>query len=161
MIDHISLQVDDIDAAMTWYNAFLQPLGMGAVADFGDVVGYGDHNTGPSFWIGKATDPGGRQTHVAFLAPTRAVVDRAYQVALGLGLDILNEPQGVAAVPPGLLRRVRARPRRQQHRGRLPRRALSSEHVDGRGRSQVVHGPGALVVGAADHHGRFQAERAG
>jgi catechol 2,3-dioxygenase-like lactoylglutathione lyase family enzyme len=101
MIDHISLQVDDIDAAMAWYNAFLQPLGMGAVADFGDVVGYGDHNASPSFWIGKATDPGGRQTHVAFVAPTRAVVDQAYKAALGSGLEILNEPKEWPQYHPG------------------------------------------------------------
>ncbi len=93
MIDHISLQVDDIEASMSWYNAFLAPLGITAVTDFGDVIGYGERGGGPVFWIGKATDPGGRQTHVAFTAAERSAVDAAYQAALGQGLEILNAPR--------------------------------------------------------------------
>jgi catechol 2,3-dioxygenase-like lactoylglutathione lyase family enzyme len=93
MIDHISLQVDDIDAAMSWYSAFLAPLGIGAVADFGDVIGFGPRGGGPQFWIGKATDPGGRQTHIAFSAVDRPTVDAVHDVAVGLGLEILYSPR--------------------------------------------------------------------
>jgi catechol 2,3-dioxygenase-like lactoylglutathione lyase family enzyme len=101
MIDHISLQVDDIDASMAWYTAFLHPLGYGAVADFGDVVGFGPHGGNPSFWIGKATDSGGRQTHVAFQAESRILVDEVHAVARALGLEILHAPREWPEYHPG------------------------------------------------------------
>jgi catechol 2,3-dioxygenase-like lactoylglutathione lyase family enzyme len=101
MIDHISLQVDDVDTAMAWYSAFLAPLGIAAVADFGDVVGYGPAGGAPVFWIGKATDPGGRQTHVAFTAADRATVDAVHRVAVDLGREILHPPKEWPQYHPG------------------------------------------------------------
>jgi catechol 2,3-dioxygenase-like lactoylglutathione lyase family enzyme len=101
MIDHISLQVDDVDASMAWYNAILSPLGSEAVADFGDVVGYGERGGRPVFWIGKATDPGGRQTHIAFTAADRGAVDAVHHVAVALGLEVLHAPREWPEYHPG------------------------------------------------------------
>jgi catechol 2,3-dioxygenase-like lactoylglutathione lyase family enzyme len=101
MIDHISVQVDDVDASMAWYSAFLAPLGFGAVADFGDVIGFGPRGGSPSFWVGKATDPDGRQTHVAFSAGSRDAVDAVHKVAVELGLEILYSPREWPQYHPG------------------------------------------------------------
>ncbi|MDQ1752928.1 MAG: hypothetical protein QOE71_3984 [Pseudonocardiales bacterium] len=101
MIDHISLQVDDMEAALDWYTAFLRPLGVGALVDFGDVVGFGPDGGVPSYWIGKATDPGGRQTHIAFVAESRDVVDAVHRVAVQLGREILHTPREWPEYHPG------------------------------------------------------------
>ena len=69
--------------------------------EFGDVVGYGPRDGFPSFWLGKATDPGGRQTHLAFTAPDRAVVAAAFEVAKGLGTEVLHEPRAWPEYHPG------------------------------------------------------------
>lgn len=92
MIDHFGIQCDDLPAAAAWYDAFFAPLGYGRVMDFGVAVGYGPPEH-PSFWLGAATDPGGRQSHIAFTAPSRDVVDEVHRVAVGLGLEILHEPR--------------------------------------------------------------------
>src|ERR1700712_3862491 len=68
MIDHLSLQTDHLAAAVGWYDAVLAPLGISRVLDFEGVAGYGPTGGPPSFWLGAATDPGGRQTHIAFAA---------------------------------------------------------------------------------------------
>ncbi|HEY2044890.1 MAG TPA: VOC family protein [Jatrophihabitans sp.] len=101
MIDHISLQVDDVEAALEWYTAIFLPLGVGALVDFGDVIGFGPDDAKPSFWINKATDPDGRQTHIAFVAENRQAVDEVHRVAVRLGREILNAPREWPEYHPG------------------------------------------------------------
>ena len=93
MIDHLSLQCDDLEAATDWYDAVFEPLGVVRILEFGHVVGYGPRDGFPSFWLGRATDPGGRQTHVAFTAPDRETVRAVYAVAVDLGSEVLHEPR--------------------------------------------------------------------
>ena len=52
MLDHISIQVRDVAAATSFYDAVFAPLGYRRVMDFGDAVGYGDDF--PAFWVGRA-----------------------------------------------------------------------------------------------------------
>jgi catechol 2,3-dioxygenase-like lactoylglutathione lyase family enzyme len=101
MIDHISLQVDDIDATSAWYDAILAPLGIGLIVDFGHAAGYGEHNSRPSFWLGRATEPNGRQTHVAFTAADRPTVDAVHAAALKQGTEVLNAPREWPEYHPG------------------------------------------------------------
>ena len=89
MIDHISLQTDDFDAAVAWYDAVLAPLGYSRMMDFPGAAGYGV----PAFWLGPATDAGGRQTHVAFSAVDRDQVLAFFRVAVDLGSEVLHEPR--------------------------------------------------------------------
>jgi len=93
MIDHISLQSDDLAAAKAWYDAVLAPLGFERLMDFGVVAGYGPPGGVPAFWLGAATDPGGRQSHVAFTAANRDAVHAFHQVVVGLGSEVLHEPR--------------------------------------------------------------------
>jgi len=93
MIDHISVQTDDFAAATAWYDATLAPLGYARVMDFDGVAGYGPEGGVPAFWLGAATDPGGRQTHIAFSAADREAVRAFHRVAVELGGEILHEPR--------------------------------------------------------------------
>ena len=58
--------------------------------------------------------------HIAFEAPDRATVDAFHEAALAAGGSRQRRARAAADLPRALLRRLRARPRRQQHRGRLP-----------------------------------------
>src|SRR6478609_11861582 len=93
MIDHVSLQTDDLAAAVAWYDAVLAPLGVSRVLDFEGASGYGPAGGPPSFWLGAATDPGGRQAHIAFTAADRGAVLAVHKVAVGLGGEVLHEPR--------------------------------------------------------------------
>jgi catechol 2,3-dioxygenase-like lactoylglutathione lyase family enzyme len=93
MIDHISLQTDDFAAATAWYDAVLAPLGYARVMNFGGVAGYGPVDGIPAFWLGTASDPGGRQTHIAFSAVDRDAVLAFHRVAAELGGEVLHEPR--------------------------------------------------------------------
>src|SRR6478735_2337364 len=78
MIDHVSLQSDDLAAAVGWYDAVLAPLGVSRVLEFEGVAGYGPTGGPPSFWL-------------------RAV----HQVAVGLGGEVLHEPREWSEYHPG------------------------------------------------------------
>ena len=134
MIDHLGMPVSDLARATEFYLKALAPLGYGIVMQVsaeqtghGAAVGFGapgkpqDFQSGkPSFWIGEGERLGGH-IHVAFLAPSRAAVDAFYRAALAAGGKDNGAPGLQAALPRQLLRRLRARSRRQQHRGGLSR----------------------------------------
>ena len=73
--------------------------------------------------------------HLAFPGRRpRAMVDRFHEAALAAGGE-RQRRTGRAALPPRLLRRLRARPRRQQHRGRVPWRGRALARRRSRSRS--------------------------
>jgi catechol 2,3-dioxygenase-like lactoylglutathione lyase family enzyme len=93
MIDHISLQTDDFEAAVAWYDAVLATLGAARLMDFPGAAGYGPRGGMPSFWLGTATDAGGRQSHIAFSAANRDEVRAFFRKAVDLGSEVLHEPR--------------------------------------------------------------------
>ncbi|WP_421121030.1 VOC family protein [Aquihabitans daechungensis] len=100
MLDHVSIQVDDIAVASAFYDAVFEPLGYRRVMDFGDTIGYGD--VFPAFWIGVRTDPiPNRQSHLAFQAPSRAAVDAFLATAVAAGAEVLHEPRVWPEYHPG------------------------------------------------------------
>ena len=50
MLDHLSIQCEDLDAASAFYDTVLATIGGRRVLDFGTVIGYGVDF--PDFWIG-------------------------------------------------------------------------------------------------------------
>jgi catechol 2,3-dioxygenase-like lactoylglutathione lyase family enzyme len=82
MIDHIAIQVTDLDASMAFYGRALAPLGYELVVHFEQFAGYGVAGKA-DFWIGvgKPTD----QIHVAFRATGRAEVRAFYAAAIAAG----------------------------------------------------------------------------
>jgi catechol 2,3-dioxygenase-like lactoylglutathione lyase family enzyme len=100
MMDHVGIQVDDLEAARRFYDAVLEPLGYRPLMDVGPAVGYGDAHA--VFWIGTATDQiPNRQSHLAFIAPDRDAVVAFHEAALAQGMASLHEPRIFPEYHPG------------------------------------------------------------
>ena len=92
MIDHLSIQCNDLAASIAFYDAVLEPLGGKQVMNFGEMVGYGV--TGPDFWIGVTMTEGvTKESHIAFTAPTRDAVLAFFDAAVAAGAEVLHEPR--------------------------------------------------------------------
>ncbi len=90
MIDHLGIAVRDIERTKAFYLAALKPLGIGIVFEVtaeqtgGDAhVGFGEQDKA-YFWIGGGKPVEG-PVHIAFTAPSRAVVDEFHRAALAAG----------------------------------------------------------------------------
>jgi catechol 2,3-dioxygenase-like lactoylglutathione lyase family enzyme len=82
MIDHLGLQVSDLERSKAFYAKALQPLGYGVIMEFPGAVGLGAQGK-PDFWIGPG-ETGGR-AHVAFVSPDRKTVDAFHAAAMAAG----------------------------------------------------------------------------
>jgi catechol 2,3-dioxygenase-like lactoylglutathione lyase family enzyme len=92
MLDHISIQVDDLAAAAAFYDTVLEPLGGRRFLERDGVIGYGVDR--PSFWIGVATTAGRfRESHLAFAAPDRDAVVAFWNAALRHHAEPLHPPR--------------------------------------------------------------------
>jgi catechol 2,3-dioxygenase-like lactoylglutathione lyase family enzyme len=93
MLDHVSIQCRNAAASARFYDAVLAPLGGTRVMDFGDVIGFGIAPK-PDFWMGpRATGEGFRESHLAFVAPTRPAVDAFFDAAVAAGAEVLHKPR--------------------------------------------------------------------
>jgi len=93
MIDHLSIQCQNLAASAEFYDAVLAPLGGSRIADFGDTIGYGTGGR-PDFWIGRrVSGEGFRESHIAFTAPSRAAVRAFFDAAIDRSARILHEPR--------------------------------------------------------------------
>ena len=121
MLDHLGIQCEDMNAASAFYDQVLAPIGGARIIDFEIAIGYGGADGKPDFWISAlAEGTTNRPTHHCFTASSRADVDAFFAAAVAARRRGAARAARLARVPPQLLRRVRARPRRQQRRGRLP-----------------------------------------
>ncbi|MCU1354212.1 MAG: Glyoxalase/bleomycin resistance protein/dioxygenase [Acidimicrobiales bacterium] len=92
MLDHISIQVADLDASAAFYDTVLAPLGGARLFSYDAAIGFG--TAMPTFWIGRATSPGpGIESHIAFQAPDRDAVVAFRDAAAATGAEILHEPR--------------------------------------------------------------------
>ena len=92
LLAHVSLQASDMTASRHFYETVLAPLGAVVVLEVDGAIGFGREGV-PEFWIGDATDPPGREAHVAFTAPDRAAVRAFHAAAVGLGFESLHAPR--------------------------------------------------------------------
>ena len=93
MLDHLSIQCADMAASSAFYDTVLEPLGGQRIMDFGEAIGYGVPPM-PDFWISAQADGDGfRQSHIAFSASNRAVVDAFFAAAVAAGAEVLHEPR--------------------------------------------------------------------
>lgn len=95
MIDHTGIVVSDLVRARRFYDAVAAALGL-ETADNGEgsfLLGRSADEPIPYLWIGTLrpsywaewSRPGLNQMHVAFTAPSKAVVDEFHRAALGGG----------------------------------------------------------------------------
>jgi catechol 2,3-dioxygenase-like lactoylglutathione lyase family enzyme len=88
ILHHLSLGVSDLARAASFYDAALAPLGYIRVCAYPTAIGYGQEAGKDKFsikLIGGEPPAPGRGFHIAFLAPSRAAVDRFHAAALEHG----------------------------------------------------------------------------
>ncbi len=97
VIDHLALQVEDVDAAANFYLSVFAALGvreaMRQTHDEGTVVGLSGPDGFPRLWFGPLVDRGARPIHLALTAPSREAVDAVHAAAQEAGTEILHEPR--------------------------------------------------------------------
>lgn len=92
MLDHVSIQCADPSASARFYDAALSALGVERIVNADEVVGYGTPPK-PDFWIApQSTGNGFRESHIAFVAASRAEVQEFFKRAVGQGAEVLHEP---------------------------------------------------------------------
>jgi catechol 2,3-dioxygenase-like lactoylglutathione lyase family enzyme len=91
-IDHVTLNVQDLEVARTFYRAALAELGLGESVD---PRGRAEYGADGRFDFGFYADPSTafQRPHVAFSAASRDEVDRFYAAALAHGGSSLDPPR--------------------------------------------------------------------
>lgn len=93
MLDHVSIQCDDVAASSAFYDAVLAPMGVTRQMEFAGSVGYGTDGK-PWFWLGQLASAGpNRELHLAFAADDRATVRAFFDAAVAAGAQVLHEPR--------------------------------------------------------------------
>ena len=108
------------------------------------IGGFGSEGK-PWFWITDQRRPTTENVHVAFTAPDRATVDAFHAKALEAGRH--RTARRARALPPDVLRRLRARSRRQQRRGGLPPAGLTRRQPSPARASDSTPQPGVAKHG--------------
>ncbi len=93
LLDHVVLQVDDLNATRDWYDQVVGLAGGTRVFDLPALIGYALPGEPAQLFFSLATDPGGRQTHLALRVEDEATVRRVYEFATAQGAEILHEPR--------------------------------------------------------------------
>jgi catechol 2,3-dioxygenase-like lactoylglutathione lyase family enzyme len=84
MYDHIGLKVRDLDGAVRFYRAALEPLGHGLCSQDASCAGFGPPDA-PALWLYPDKDATRAATHVAFRAADRSAVDRFHAAGIRAG----------------------------------------------------------------------------
>lgn len=105
MLDHVGVQVADVETSLAFYLRTFAAIGMREVMRFPHadafVVGLAGADGIPDFWLGPATGPEARELHVAFRAPDRRAVDAVHGAAVGSGAEVRHAPREWPEYHPG------------------------------------------------------------
>jgi catechol 2,3-dioxygenase-like lactoylglutathione lyase family enzyme len=105
MLDHLGVQVADVDASLAFYLRAFGSIGMREVMRFpqGDtfVVGLSGPDGTPDFWLVPAAGSEARELHVAFRASDRKAVDAVHDAAVSAGMEVLHAPREWPEYHPG------------------------------------------------------------
>jgi catechol 2,3-dioxygenase-like lactoylglutathione lyase family enzyme len=105
MLDHMGIQVRDVDASVSFYLNLFAPLGFTEAMRFPDgdsfAVGIADPKGQPAFWVSAARGQETRELHLAFTAPDRAAVDAVHEAAVKNGVEVLHQPREWPEYHPG------------------------------------------------------------
>ena len=83
MIDHIGIQVSDLERSIAFYTKALAPLGYTLIRNYPDMAAGFGVAPKPDFWVGKGGDA--KHAHIAFRASGRAQVREFYAAAIAAG----------------------------------------------------------------------------
>jgi catechol 2,3-dioxygenase-like lactoylglutathione lyase family enzyme len=95
VMDHVTLNVSDVEALKPFYAEALKPLGYELMLDFVEGAGYGAEGK-PDFFLAQRGEPSS-PVHVAFRAPDRKTVDAFFEAAIAAG-GTDNGPPGIRRV---------------------------------------------------------------
>jgi len=105
MIDHVGVQVSDVEASLAFYLGAFGPVGMREAMRFpvGDsfVVGLSGPSGIPDFWLSPAFGAEARELHIGFQAPGREAVEAVHQAAVARGAEVLHAPREWPEYHPG------------------------------------------------------------
>ncbi len=105
MLDHLGVQVADVDASVAFYVRTFASLGLQEAMRFpvGDsaAVGIAGEDGFPHFWLSPAGGAETRELHVAFRAPSREAVDAVHEAAVAAGTEVLHAPREWPEYHPG------------------------------------------------------------
>jgi catechol 2,3-dioxygenase-like lactoylglutathione lyase family enzyme len=105
MLDHLFLQVADVEASLAFYLRVFGPLGMVEAMRVphpaGFEVGLAGPDGQPVFWLSPAAGAETREVHVAFTADGRPAVDAVHEAALAAGVQVLHAPREWPQYHPG------------------------------------------------------------
>jgi catechol 2,3-dioxygenase-like lactoylglutathione lyase family enzyme len=97
MLDHIGVQVADVEASLDFYPRTFAPIGIREAVRFpyGDslAVGLSGPDGIPDFWLSPATRTETRELHLAFRAADRQTVDAVHEAAVRAGAEVLHAPR--------------------------------------------------------------------
>jgi catechol 2,3-dioxygenase-like lactoylglutathione lyase family enzyme len=82
MLDHVALNVSDLERSKSFYRAALAPLGYSIFREWQTGAGLGTDR--PDFWIHQRGRPAS-EVHISFQTSDRATVDAFYEAALAAG----------------------------------------------------------------------------
>jgi catechol 2,3-dioxygenase-like lactoylglutathione lyase family enzyme len=105
MIDHIGVQVADVEASLAFYLNAFAPIGLREVMRFPHggafVVGLAGPGGVPSFWLHQGGGAETRELHLAFRADGRTAVDAVHRAAVAAGAEVLHDPREWPEYHPG------------------------------------------------------------
>jgi catechol 2,3-dioxygenase-like lactoylglutathione lyase family enzyme len=105
VLDHIGLQVADVNASLAFYLRVFAPLGMREAMRFPHngslVVGLSGGDGVPGFWLSPTGSAETRELHLAFRAAGRPAVDAVHATALAAGVEVLHAPREWPEYHPG------------------------------------------------------------
>src|SRR5664280_2001567 len=93
LLDHVVLQVDDLNAIGDWYDQVVSLAGGTRTFDMPTLIGYALPGQPTQLFFSLATDPDGRQTHLALRVEDEATVRLVHEFASSVGAEILHEPR--------------------------------------------------------------------
>ncbi|MEO7942382.1 MAG: VOC family protein [Marmoricola sp.] len=93
LLNHVVLQVDDLTAMGDWYDEIVGLAGGTRAFDLPHLIGYAVAGQPAQLFFSLATDPGGRQTHLALTVDDEAAVQLGRDFAVRHGSEILHEPR--------------------------------------------------------------------
>jgi catechol 2,3-dioxygenase-like lactoylglutathione lyase family enzyme len=88
MLDHVGIEVSDLERSKAFYGKALEPLGIGLMMEFEGAIGFGketEYGPKPFFWIHARGRPAVSGAHVAFGVRDAAGVDAFHAAALAAG----------------------------------------------------------------------------
>ena len=105
MLDHVGVQVADVEASLAFYLQVFAPLGLHEAlripVDGGAVIGLAGPDDHPDLWLSPARGSETRELHVALRAPDRGAVDAVHAAAVARGAEVLHAPREWPEYHPG------------------------------------------------------------